>query len=445
MNILSETLKIMETPIKKEFVEQAVKESGLKDVGRASIRELKWLINKIEKLSGKQFIRMEMGVPGLPAPKIAIDAEKAALDAGMASLYPELDGLPILKTEISRFIKNFLDVDVTPRCCIPTVGSINGAYATFMVAGRRDVKKDTILLIDPGFPVHKQLIKMIGLKQENFDVYNFRGEKLKTKLESILEKGHISTILYSNPNNPSWICFNEEELKIIGDMANKYDVIIAEDLAYFAMDFRKDLSKPGVPPFQATVAKYTDKYILLISTSKSFSYAGQRMAMMAISDKLFDTEFSDLTRFYPYPNFGHSVVHGTVYTTTAGTSHTAQYAVAALLKAVNDGTYNFVADVREYGERAKILKKMFIDNGFKIVYDKDIDQPIGDGFYFTISYPGMQGEDLLKELLYYGISAIALSITGSERTEGIRACVSLIQRNQFEELENRLKKFNQNH
>jgi aspartate/methionine/tyrosine aminotransferase len=406
---------------------------------------LKKLINRIEELSGQKFIRMEMGIPGLPAPRIAIDAEKAALDAGVASLYPDLDGLPILKNEISRFVKNFLDVDISPRSCIPTVGSINGAYATFMVAGRRDEKKDTVLLIDPGFPVHKQLIKMIGLKQENFDVYNFRGEKLKAKLESVLEKGNISTILYSNPNNPSWICFNEEELKIIGDMANKYDVIIAEDLAYFAMDFRKDMSKPGIAPFQSTVAKYTDKYILLISTSKSFSYAGQRVAMMAVSDKLFDSDYSDLRRFYPYPNFGHSIVHGTVYTTTAGTSHSAQYAVAALLKAVNEGSYDFVKEIREYGERAKILKKMFTDNGFKIVYDKDIDKPIADGFYFTISYPGFSGEDLLKELLQYGISAIALSITGSERTEGLRACVSLIQRNQFEVLADRLIKFNKNH
>jgi len=435
----------METPIREEFVKQAIEESNLKDVGRASIRELKKLINRIEELSGQKFIRMEMGIPGLPAPRIAIDAEKAALDAGVASLYPDLDGLPILKNEISRFVKNFLDVDISPRSCIPTVGSINGAYATFMVAGRRDEKKDTVLLIDPGFPVHKQLIKMIGLKQENFDVYNFRGEKLKAKLESVLEKGNISTILYSNPNNPSWICFNEEELKIIGDMANKYDVVIAEDLAYFAMDFRKDMSKPGVAPFQSTVAKYTDRYILLISTSKSFSYAGQRVAMMAVSDKLFDTDYSDLTRFYPYPNFGHSIVHGTVYTTTAGTSHSAQYAVAALLKAVNEGSYDFVKEIREYGERAKILKKMFTDNGFKIVYDKDIDKPIADGFYFTISYPGFGGEDLLKELLQYGISAIALSITGSERTEGLRACVSLIQRNQFEVLADRLIKFNKNH
>jgi len=101
--------------------------------------------------------------------------------------------------------------------------------------------------------------------------------------------------------------------------------------------------------------------------------------------------------------------------------------------------------VREYGERAKIMKKMFTDNGFTIVYDKDEDVPIGDGFYFTFAYPGFTGEELLLELIYYGISAIALSITGSERTEGIRACVSLVKREQFPVLETRLRKFRENH
>ena len=71
---------------------------------------------------------------------------------------------------------------------------------------------------------------------------------------------------------------------------------------------------------------------------------------------------------------------------------------------------------------------MFTDNGFSIVYDKDEDQPIADGFYFTFSYPGFSGEELLEEMIYYGISAIALSITGSLRLEGIRACVSLAPR-----------------
>ncbi|HQH18557.1 MAG TPA: pyridoxal phosphate-dependent aminotransferase [Bacteroidales bacterium] len=434
-----------DTPIKKEIVDQILSENRITNVTKASIREIKKLINLIEDKSGQKFIRMEMGIPGLPTPKIAIEAEKKAIDEGATALYPDLDGIPELKKQISVFIKNFLDVDIKPLACIPTVGSINGAFATFMVAGRMNASQDTILFIDPGFPVHKQLVKMIGLKQENFDVYNFRGHKLREKLESILKQGNISVILYSNPNNPSWICFNEEELQIIGELATKYNVVVAEDLAYFAMDFRKDISTPGFPPFQATVAKYTDNYILMISTSKSFSYAGQRVGICAISDKLFNSEHPDLLKYYSSSNFGHALVHGTVYAVTAGTSHSAQYGVAALLKAANEGSYNFVKETREYGERANMLKKIFINNGFKIVYDMDLDKPIADGFYFTISYPGLSGEELLRELLYYGVSAISLGITGSERTEGLRACVSLIQRAQFDILENRLKIFSENH
>lgn len=433
------------TPIQKEIVDDILKNMGITNVGKATIREIKKLINQIEEKTGQKFVRMEMGIPGLPAPRIAIEAEKAALDAGVASFYPDIDGIPELKTEISKFVKNFLDADVSPVSCFPTVGSINGAFLAFMVAGRMNIHKDTVLFIDPGFPVHKQLVRTIGLKQENFDVYNYRGDKLKAKLEPILEKGNISTILYSNPNNPSWICFNEDELRVIGELATKYDVVVIEDLAYFAMDFRKDCSKPGVPPYQSTVAKYTDNYVLLMSMSKSFSYAGQRIAICAISDKLFNSEHKDLLRFYSSSNFGYALIHGTVYTNTAGVSHSAQYAILALLKAVNTGTYNFVDVVREYGKRAKIIKKMFTDNGFKIVYDTDIDKPIADGFYFTISYPGLSGEELSRQLLYYGISAISLAITGSERTEGMRACVSLIQPWQFEILESRLKVFKENH
>ena len=101
--------------------------------------------------------------------------------------------------------------------------------------------------------------------------------------------------------------------------------------------------------------------------------------------------------------------------------------------------------VKEYGEKAKTMKKLFTDNGFKIVYDMDEDKPLADGFYFTISYPGFSGEDLIEELLYYGVSAISLAITGSERTEGLRACVSQVSKDQFTDLEYRLKAFHQNH
>lgn len=89
------------------------------------------------------------------------------------------------------------------------------------------------------------------------------------------------------------------------------------------------------------------------------------------------------------------------------------------------------------------MKKLFIDNGFKIVYEKDGDEPVADGFYFTVEYPGMTGEELLGSILYYGISAITLKNTGSEH-EGLRACVSHVGRDQFGDLEERLKMFHAN-
>jgi hypothetical protein len=167
--------------------------------------------------------------------------------------------------------------------------------------------------------------------------------------------------------------------------------------------------------------------------------------MMAISNHLFERHYPDLLRYYTSDKFGHSAVYGALYALSAGVAHSVQYGLAALLKAANDGTYAFIDDVKEYGEKARLMKSLFLDNGFKIVYDMDLDEPLADGFYFTISYPGMTSSELLTELLYYGISAISLDITGSKRNDGLRACVSHVSRKQFGDLESRLKSFNRDH
>ena len=413
--------------------------------GASSIREIVHLVNKIEEETGVKFIRMEMGVPGLPANQIGIDAEIAALKRGVASVYPDISGIEPLKNETSRFIKLFLDIDIKPQGCIPTVGSMMAAMVSFLVANRNDRTKEGSLFIDPGFPVQKQQVKMLGHDFCSFDIYNYRGKKLRAKLESYLKTKKISSLLFSNPNNPSWICLTEDELAIIGELSKKYDVIVIEDLAYFGMDFRKDYSNPGKPPFQPTVARYTDEYIMLISSSKIFSYAGQRIGMMAISDHLFDRSYPDLLRYYSTDKFGHSAIFGALYGLSAGVSHSVQFGLAALLKAVNDGTYKYRDDLLEYGEKAREMKKMFVSNGFRIVYDRDLDEPLADGFYFTIAYPGMSGSNLIEQLLCYGISAISLLTTGSDRPDGLRACVSQVPREQFSDLALRLKKFSEDH
>ena len=430
------------TPINKELIDNTIREHGIQDFAKATIREVKGVAAHAEKESGVEFIKMEMGIPGLPAAQVGVDAQIKSLQDGIAHSYPDIQGLPALKEAASEFVKAFIGVDINPEGCVPVCGSMQGTFASFLTCSQVDKKKDTVLFIDPGFPVQKMQLQVQGTKYETFDVYNFRGEKLGPKLESYLTNGNICAIVYSNPNNPSWICMTDDELRTIGSLATKYDCIIMEDLAYFAMDFRRDI-RPFQKPYQPSVANYTDNYILLISGSKAFSYAGERIGVTCISDKLFHRHYHDLAERYEGLPFGPVFSTRMLYALSSGTSHSAQYAMAAMLKAAAEGKFDFRSEIKIYGDRAHKLKEIFTRHNFYIVYDKDLDQPIADGFYFTIGYPGMTSGELAHELMYYGVSAICLVTTGSEQ-EGLRVCTSFIRDEQYDALEERMSIFAEN-
>lgn len=433
-----------QTPIDPKLIDSLVGELGINDFAKATIREVKLVAARAEKQSGVEFIKMEMGIPGLPAAKVGVEAQMKALGNGIANLYPDIQGLPELKNEASRFVKALIGIDIAPEGCVPVCGSMQGTFASFLTCSQADSKKDTVLFIDPGFPVQKMQLQVMGVKYETFDVYSYRGERLGEKLESYLKQGNICAIVYSNPNNPSWICLNEEELKTIGQLATQYDAIVMEDLAYFAMDFRRDLSKPFLPPYQPTVGRYTDNYILLISGSKAFSYAGERIGVTCISDKLFHRHFDELAARYGGLTFGPVFSTRMLYALSSGTSHSAQYAMAAMLRAASNGEYDFRSEVSVYGKRAHQLKEIFLRHGFHIVYDKDLDEPVADGFYFTIGYKNMSSGQLAYELMSYGVSAICLVTTGSDQ-EGLRVCTSFIEDHQYAQLEERMSIWEENH
>ena len=432
------------TPIEKSLIDNAIRDYGIQDFAKATIREVKAIAAFAEQESGVEFIKMEMGIPGLPAARVGVEAQIKALQEGIANSYPDIQGYPELKRQASRFVKAFIGVDVNPEGCVPTVGSMQGTYASLMLCSQVDPKKDTVLFIDPGFPVQKMQLQVMGVKYKTFDIYDYRGEKLAPKLLEYLSEGNICAIVYSNPNNPSWVCLTEDELKAVGQLATEYDVVVIEDLAYFAMDFRRDLSRPFEPPYQSTVARYTDNYMLLISGSKAFSYAGERIAVTCISDALFHKHYDALAARYEGLPFGLVFSTRLLYALSSGTSHSAQYALAAIMKAACDGEYDFREEVMEYGRRAKRLKEIFLRHGFHIVYDQDMGQPIADGFYFTIGYKGLSSGQLAHELMYYGVSAICLITTGS-RQEGLRVCTSFIRDHQYAQLDERMAIFEENH
>jgi len=431
----------MKQPISQQVIQDILDQHDIADISKATIRQSVAVGAALEKIAGEPFVHLEIGVPGIEACPIGIDAQKEALDRGVASVYPVISGLPELKQNASQFVKAFIDIDVPAQCIVPTVGSMQGSFNLILECSQLQPGKDTILYICPGFPAHGRQPDVLGIKNVIFDIYEYRAGRLRDKLEEFMSKGNIAAILYSNPNNPAWICLTEEELQIIGDCANKYDVIVLEDMAYLCMDFRKDMSRPFEPPFQPTVARYTDNYVITLSASKIFSYAGERIAVAVISDKLYHREYPELRRRYGIGGFGDNYILTYLYVASSGTSHSAQYALAAMFKAAVEGRYNFVGELREYGRRSERSRDIFEKHGFHLVYDKDMDQTIGDGFFYTVGYGNLDNNSLMVRLMRCGINAIALNTTGSGQS-GIRVCVSrLLTDEDFQALDERLQLF----
>lgn len=426
----------------------ALEEQGVSHISKATIRQCVAVSQALEPTLGEKFVHMEFGIPGLPACSYGVEAEIEALRNGVASIYPNAAGEQPVKNAAARFVEAFMDVHVQPEDCIPTVGSMQASYNLFLMLSQYHPQKDTILFIDPGFPAHHTQTKILGIRSEAFDVYEFRGEKLRDKLESYLQTGRIAAIFYSNPNNPSWVCLTEQELKIVGELATKYDTIVIEDLAYMGMDFRKDLSHPYQAPYPATAAHYTDNYILMLSASKIFSYAGQRIAVVVFSPKIYNLDSPLLKERYGITStLGRNFVFTFLYAASSGTAHAPQLGLAAMMNAAVDGKYDFVGTIREYGYRATRAKEIFLRHGFYVVYDKDGDVPVADGFFFTMGYTDpstgqpMECEKLLSRLMRCGVCAITLNTTGSLQ-QGIRCCVSKLTSDaDYEALDRRLAEF----
>lgn len=432
-------------PVDNNLLLSAMQAQGIESITAATIRQVCAIAAALEQEAREDMVHLEIGNPGLEAEPIGIEAEINALRAGVANKYPDIAGIPALKNGGSKFIKAFLNIDIPSACIIPTVGSMQGSFSLMTLLLHRDANKDTILFLDPEFPAQGTQAHIVGLKKAAFDIYDFRGDKMEAKLESILGSGKVTAMIYGNPNNPAWTSLTPQELEIIGRLATKYDVVVMEDLAYLGMDFRTDMSHACEAPFVPTVAKYTDNYILLVSGSKIFSYAGQRIAMVCFSEKLAKRHFQGLKDFFGVSELQKAYIFGVLYAMSSGTSHSAQHGFAAMLDAAAEGQLNFVANCREYGRRGHLAKKAFTDAGFNIVYAMDGNEPIGDGFFFTVGWPGMDSEQLQRELLRHGVAAISLPGTGSKQ-HGVRVCVSMLDNDKkLQTLSQRLHKFKSEH
>lgn len=435
----------MKTLISKAHVDAAKSSLRIERLENATIRQLVMLINELESLSGESFVRMELGVPGLAPASQAIAAEHAALDSPVVAQYPALNGNPGLRNALSAFFSAFMNVTIEPDNCLPTAGSMQASLAAFWLITQIHPKRKKILFLDPGFPTQMQQVKSLGIEFERIDVFDDQPRRVAEKIRPLLETGEFAGLIYSNPSNPVWNCLTEAELSDIAQLCEAFECIALEDLAYFGMDFREDYSKPHQPPYPPSIRHHTDRCILLFSGSKLFNYAGQRTGAMLIPESIMNLTSAGLEARFGHSLFRHALLFGVIQTTTAGLCQSAQAGFEGALRAMLDGQWNPLEEARAYEQRAAKLKALMLANGFEILYGKDNEKPISDGFYFAFGHPAYPEDGLAEALMSFGISATPLTDAGANQKQGLRACVGLMTDEDLLRIERRLQDFAQAH
>jgi len=375
--------RISENSNNRIEVDRVISTAGL-DNGKFHIEEFWSAVDSLKNNSDFKYIRMDFGVPGL---KPAVHGIKTHLDilqqGEISQQYPPYAGVSDLRCSMSEFISSRLETPFSADDIFVTCGATQALFIAQSITSTLHTTASSIVFLTPNYPPMCAQARFLGVDAISIEVDGKRGSKLIDEIRNVFEKNTVSALCWASPSNPGWMILNHEELASIAALCKEFNVIPIEDLTYLGMI---GTDKQNLPDALPSIAKYIDDYILVLSTSKMLSYAGERIGFMVGSPHLLNTESSKLKQ-----RFGMTSVRracgSLIFNLTGGAPHSAQYAVADVIDSINRGYYDIDNFLSTYTKRAKKLSKILSDNGFYLVYSSGIDEDL-KGFYVSFGYPG---------------------------------------------------------
>lgn len=420
----------------RDKVEKKVRVLGWQN-GHFHIEEFCSMVDLLEQDKDLPFVRMDFGVPGLSPLRECLDGHQMAIITGhIPRGYPPHSGASQLKDALASFISKRLNNVFLPENVFVTCGATQALFVAQLICARRHPDRNTIALLTPIYPPVEEQARCLGLDIVRIELDGKKGPVLLQEIERVFEQHKITSLCWASPNNPSWRVFEHEELSGIASLCERHDVIPIEDLTYLGMvDPKNALLKSGFP----SISVHTDRSFVVLSASKMLSYAGERIGFLASSSTFMNESSLNVKQSLSAVTLGRAC-GSLVFNLTAGAPHSAQHAIAAVLSAINDNRLDLEAFLSEYAIRAKRLKQMLERHGFYFIYDNDNTEEL-DGFYVCFGYPGLSGIELVRKLLHIGVTVLPLSLFGSERVDGVRACVGRVDESSLMMLEERMAYF----
>ena len=228
------------------------------------------------KKQGKKIYHLNIGQPDLPTPQAYYDAvhnfEAKTLE------YEASPGMPVLIDAVQKYYKE-LGVELDPKDILITTG---GSEALLLTCLSILDPYTEVIIPEPYYPNYTTFVHAAGgviraLPTNPWEGYRYAKRE---RIESLITK-NTRAIMITNPGNPTGVVLDQEEMRMIADIAKKHDLFLICDEVY--REFCYD-EKFGVP----TMARFDDiddNLIIIDSVSKRFSACGARVGCVVTKNK----------------------------------------------------------------------------------------------------------------------------------------------------------------
>ena len=225
---------------------------------------------------GKKIYHLNIGQPDLPTPTAYYDAVRQFANKTLA--YDASPGNPVMIDAVRNYYSQ-LGVDLSPKDVLITTG---GSEALLLTCLSILDPYTEVIIPEPYYPNYTTFVHAAGgviraLPTNPWEGYRYAKRE---RIESLITK-NTRAIMITNPGNPTGVVLDEEEMRMIADIAKEHNLFLICDEVY--REFCYD-DKFGVP----TMARYRDideNLVIIDSVSKRFSACGARVGCVVTRNK----------------------------------------------------------------------------------------------------------------------------------------------------------------
>ena len=224
--------------------------------------------------AGGHVIHMEVGQPAAGAPRTAIAAAHAALEAGRID-YTSALGIPSLRERIARHYRDTYGCDVNPERIVVTTGSSGGFILAFLSMFEPG---DRVAVTVPGYPPYRHILTALGCEPVLIETTNETRHALTGEaLLAAHREAPLKGVLVGSPANPTGTMMSREALAGLIAAAEDAGIRFISDEIYHGLDYA----------FPAVTAAALSRHALVINSfSKYFCMTGWRVGWMVVPDIL---------------------------------------------------------------------------------------------------------------------------------------------------------------